>query len=44
MNKQVHPPFAFDGMQDLPRQNTISVGFTALLPVLSAYIRAERNS
>lgn len=43
MNKHSRTPFASDGQHELPRQSAITAGFTALLPVLSAYIRAERD-
>ena len=40
MNKQVHTPFT---PADSPSDTALSAAFVALLPILSAYIRAERN-
>lgn len=42
MNKPLRTPFALD-MPNSPRETPVSAAFAALLPVLAAYIRAERD-
>ena len=43
MNKPLRTPFTFDILPGIPRETPVSTAFAALLPILAAYVRAERD-